>query len=105
MTGSMDLVGRLRAAIEQSKSDNGDYLYLGAPDPLLVDLLAAHEHQAETIARLEALLVEADWIIEAGVSVRISDEELRTAHREDRSFIKRTRRFLAAVRAALHKED
>lgn len=40
-------------------------------------------------------------VIEEGVSVNISDEEMRSAHPEDRRFIKRTRLALANARAAL----
>jgi hypothetical protein len=59
-------------------------------------LIAAAPELLEVIAPLLA-------IIDEGVSVNISDAELRAAHPEDRRFIKKTRATVQRARTTLAK--
>lgn len=65
--------------------------YLDLIPQLLAELTAANARVKEA----EGVIKKLAAIIDMGVSVNISDEELRSAHPEDRRFIKRTRKALA----------
>lgn len=74
---------------------------------VLIDLLAtarASEARLHTMCDELAEAVEKlTEIIDIGVSVNISDEELSSSHPEDRSFIRRTRKALERARTAYAK--
>lgn len=104
--------------IEITQADRiaADAVFSAAPDfPLTAKLhntvsrslarhrLAAEQSSAKTIAELTERLREATAIINEGVSVEISEAELRNAHPEDRRFIKRTRAALDRIDTTLAK--
>lgn len=63
-----DLIERLNGAIAKSKSDNGDMMYLGQADPILVDSLAELTRLRGEVERLRGAgqflvdrIDELDW--------------------------------------------
>lgn len=80
-----------------------DDLYMWATPEQTLEWQAADliEQLASEIAALREVIPELMTIIDMGVTVHLSDAELRSAHPEDRRFIKRTRRALDAATAAL----